>query len=984
MKKCLSLALALAWATIANAQNCGCDHTVTTSGYYGPANLPVQPGQTVCIKAGKYTNLQFSNFSGTAANPITFKNCGGVVEIENSTSTDAMAFANCKYFKVTGTGDSQQTYGIHVKGTGSGRMGLAVMDKSTDCEIDHVEINNAGFAGIMTKTDPWCDPATWQQNFTMYNVKIHDNYIHDCSGEGIYAGNSFYGGGSVITCSNQSITVYPHKIIGLEIHHNRIERTGAEGIQYGCSPDAKVYNNVVKSPGISPFANYQNNGIQIGDGSGGECYNNIVEDAQGVGIIFLSFASNQKIYNNLVVRAGSTGLFADKRVGSLPQATLSIYNNTFITPGGDAILLYSTENTHYVSNNALVGPGTGQYIKTASGVVTQNSNNYQGTLADAKFISATDFHPQSISPLLNKGKVVSGISKDYDGKIRPLQDVYDIGCYEVLSTLSAETPVAENPAPEAPVTEAPPVTDPIVTAPVVKPADPPATPGCNAIITTGGYYSASSLNIQPGQTVCIQAGTYTNLYLGSFIGTATAPITFKNYGGTVLISNTDNDGIVFNNCKHVIFTGTGQSSVNYGIVVQKTGSGRMGMVISSLSTNVEVDHVEIGNAGYVGIMAKTDPSCDQNTWRENFTMKEVKLHDNYIHDTGGPGIFAGHTSWASGVAVVCAGSTNVVYPHKMEGLKIYKNVLEKIGTTGIMYASAADAQVYENTITQAGYASYNMGIHIADGSGGLCYSNKVKQTVGTGIYITSLGANLSVYNNLVAGNSAYGIVSTSGAGGTAGMKLRIMNNTVVPTGQASIHLTNTLPTLQVYNNAMASPNGQYLQYASGVKLSQAGNYQTTVQNALFQSTETYLPADNSPLVNNGIGLDSLGVTVDIVGVARPQQGKYDIGCYEKVTGLNYMTLAEAPAEQEVQQLAMAEREIVFNVYPNPVVHSASVDLPEGHLESLQIFDVQSNLIHSQNTSGSSASVNLSGLPAGVYILSIPTAKGTLTKKIAKN
>ncbi|MDQ1087231.1 right-handed parallel beta-helix repeat-containing protein [Siphonobacter sp. SORGH_AS_1065] len=940
MKHFLPMLLVLLWTFSSHAQTCGCDYTVTSSGYYGPGNLPVQPGQTVCIQAGQYTNLQFSNLSGTPANPIIFKNCGGVVEIENNTSTDALAFANCKYFKVTGTGSSQQTYGIHVKGTGSGRMGLSVMDKSTNCEIDHLEINNAGFAGIMTKTDPWCDPATWRENFTMYNVNIHDNYIHDCGGEGIYAGNSFWGGGSTINCNGTSITVYPHKIVGLTIHHNLVERTGAEGIQYGCSPDAKVHDNIVNSPGISPFANYQNNGIQIGDGSGGELYNNTIKDAPGVGIIFLSFAANQKIYNNLIVRSGSTGLFADKRVGSFPESTLKVYNNTFISPGGDAILLYSTENAHYITNNALIAPASGQYIKTAAGVNTQNNNNFMGGVAAASFVGANDFHPTSISPLLNQGLSIPDLTFDRDGNVRPLQNAFDIGCYEVVSTLNTDTTA------------------------------------CHATITTSGYYSASTLNVQPGQRVCIQAGSYTNLYLANFSGTASAPITFKNFGGKVSISNTNNDGIVFNNCKNIVFTGSGVDSIAYGIVVNKTGSGRMGMLISSLSTDVEVDHVEIGNAGYVGIMAKTDPTCDPSTQRGQFVMKGIKLHDNYIHDTGGPGIFAGHTSYGAGVTVTCSGASQNVYPHLMQGLKVFRNVLSRTGTTGILYASAADAEVYGNTITQAGYQNYNMGIQIGDGTGGYCYNNKIRQTTGSGIYITSMVADLSVYNNLVVENSAYGIVSTSGAGGVNGTKLRILNNTVVPTGQAAIHLTNTLPRVQVYNNAMASPNGQYLQYASGVNLLQAGNYQNTIPNTKFENLQDYLPKDDSPLVNSGIKIDSLGIVTDLLGTARPQQGSYDIGCYEKIiaTSLSFVKQSE---------LIESDATSTLSISPNPFSNKVSVSVPDGHLQYLYVYDMQSHLLRTQNLVGTKVSLDLQELPVGMYMISIPTQNGVLTQKVIK-
>jgi hypothetical protein len=62
----------------------------------------------------------------------------------------------------------------------------------------------------------------------------------------------------------------------------------------------EVYNNTVTSPGQSPFASGQNNGIQIGEGTGGKCYNNLLKNAPGNGIIVLGLGDNQ-VYNNLLL-----------------------------------------------------------------------------------------------------------------------------------------------------------------------------------------------------------------------------------------------------------------------------------------------------------------------------------------------------------------------------------------------------------------------------------------------------------------------------------------------------------------------------------------------------------------------------------------------------------------------------------------------------------------------------------------------------------
>jgi hypothetical protein len=213
------------------AQSCNCKYTVglTETNVDGKA-LGINPGDVVCIQAGNRSVLRFSNFQGSATQPIIIKNCGGLVNVENSDKSYGMWFSASRYFKVTGTGDASLTYGIRVKITKDGSNAVVVSDLSSDVEVDHVEIAGSGFSGIMAKTDPRCDLTANRGVFTMYNVSIHENYVHDVKGEGMYIGNSFYNGWTGNT-SCSGTTLYPHDIIGCKVYKNIIKRTGAEAIQ---------------------------------------------------------------------------------------------------------------------------------------------------------------------------------------------------------------------------------------------------------------------------------------------------------------------------------------------------------------------------------------------------------------------------------------------------------------------------------------------------------------------------------------------------------------------------------------------------------------------------------------------------------------------------------------------------------------------------------------------------------------------------------
>ncbi len=429
--------------TVACAQvssDCGCDQVITSSGTYKYDGRPM-PNQTVCIRAGNYTHLQFFNYVGTTQKPVRFINCGGKVVLSTGKSPSGLAFYDSKFFTVSGSGSD---YGIRIDQTAPGGQGVSVSGKSSDCEIEYVEVAGADFAGIMVKTDPTCDPTTWQGNLVMNNINIHHNYIHDVGGEGLYIGNSFFGTGMTRTCEGKAKTVFPHTIYGLEIHHNLIERTGAEGIQYGCAPDAVVHHNVVMTTGVAPFATYQNNGIQIGGGAGGRLYSNIVSGVPGTGVIIIGHLGNTTVYDNFLLKCGELGIFCDDRVGSQAGALVSILNNTIIDCGREGIKLYNEINRNTIANNVIakVAPSqTGRidYVLFGQGTKANVSNNrFSASLDSLGFVDGNStekgFMLSKDSPLIDAGMDVSAFDVFFDlnGNVRRMGRAVDIGAHEFM------------------------------------------------------------------------------------------------------------------------------------------------------------------------------------------------------------------------------------------------------------------------------------------------------------------------------------------------------------------------------------------------------------------------------------------------------------------------------------------------------------------------------------------------------------------------
>jgi len=228
MKNLIFALIFLATLIRLNAQDCNCDKTIKVSDQFIDGKvLNAQPGDTVCLMAGNKTQLKLFNFHGTEGNPIVFINCGGAVVVKNSTAPYVIVVSSSSFFRFTGTGDANITYGI--KAFGSEGSGVSIDNLSTNFELDHLEIGNNGFAGIMAKTDPRCDLSSNRGNFIQHNTIIHDNYIYNTGGEGLYIGNSFFNG-YITTCNGVKDTLYPHELHGVRIFKNIVE--GSVGMEF--------------------------------------------------------------------------------------------------------------------------------------------------------------------------------------------------------------------------------------------------------------------------------------------------------------------------------------------------------------------------------------------------------------------------------------------------------------------------------------------------------------------------------------------------------------------------------------------------------------------------------------------------------------------------------------------------------------------------------------------------------------------------------
>jgi len=419
---------------------CGeCDYIVDSYETDGKA-LNLKPGSVICLSSTKtYNRLVFRNIVGTASSPIIIRNCGGVAKIY-STAGFGLKFEDSKNFKVLGTG-STAPYGIKV--TTEKGFFVTMENFTTDFEIANVEVAGAtpnglgetsGFAGIGVKTSPYKDCELFadptRKAWVMRNVSIHDNYIHDVGGEGLYIGHGFYSGRKESGCS---VTTYSHSIQGLRVYGNRIENVGYDGMQIkNADMDVQVYDNLVRNYGTKDVG-VHNEGLFIGEGTTGKFFRNTIDTGTGTGCQIQGLG-NLAIYNNLFLNSGEHGMYGTLGAYSirLSNGYFNILNNTIYKSAGTGFVFFNNAGgTKRFNNNLVV---SAQTLTQKGATMEQKNNIFSNDITSMKFVSITgrDFHVRVGSPAIDKGISMSsfGVTTDKDNKGRPSGTAFDIGAYE--------------------------------------------------------------------------------------------------------------------------------------------------------------------------------------------------------------------------------------------------------------------------------------------------------------------------------------------------------------------------------------------------------------------------------------------------------------------------------------------------------------------------------------------------------------------------
>ncbi len=84
----------------------------------------------------------------------------------------------------------------------------------------------------------------------------------------------------------------------------------------------------------------------------------------------------------------------------------------------------------------------------------------------------------------------------------------------------------------------------------------------------------------------------------------------------------------------------------------------------------------------------------------------------------------------------------------------------------------------------------------------------------------------------------------------------------------------------------------------------------------------------------------------------------------------------------VESPEAAPEKIDVHVYPNPFNSKLSVHLEFTGIKQLSVFDIDGRLVHNQQITGNSASIDATGWSSGIYIMYIISNSGQTIKKRA--
>jgi len=378
----------------------------------------VQPGDLIVVRPGRYTGFVLGwdgPQNGTAANPIVFQGePGATIESRNLRTADGINLEGASYIVIEG-------FAVQNGGTIT-RAGIRSVTNH-HVVIRNNQIDNAGRWGILTG---FSDDVTIENNVTSRSQIEHGIYVSNACVNAVVRNNHVWGNAANGIHMNGDLSQGGNGLIlNALVEKNVIYdngRSGGSGINGDGLQNSRILNNVLYNNHASGISLYRIDGA---DGAKNNlvAHNTILMASDGRWALNIQNGSTgNRVRNNVLQNShsfrGSIDISADSLAGF--TSDYNVVMERFTADGGT------------VWNLAQWRQNTGQ------------DQHSLVALPAALFVNAAgnDYHLTATSGARDAGTILSDVTVDREGTIRPMGSTSDIGAYEFRSTTDTTPPVA--------------------------------------------------------------------------------------------------------------------------------------------------------------------------------------------------------------------------------------------------------------------------------------------------------------------------------------------------------------------------------------------------------------------------------------------------------------------------------------------------------------------------------------------------------------
>lgn len=311
------------------------DGYVLDSSQYG---FMFKPGDVLVFNGGDYDTFDIRNIHGTPDNPITIINANG--QVHTTGTGNQFRARNLRHIHFSGAGDPNFFYGWLLDGGGTAYNGRGMYWswRSVGIECHHVEIANAGVAGIMVHTvdDTNADylqgeigqPSSWLTGANPWidsGYRLHHLYWHDTEqfggfGEGCYIGNN----NADTKDSPDMQNMWMWSCVG--------STTSAEAFDFKYMTGARIWDIWSYDSAYNNISSGQVGGIRLSQGFGGTLSDSYVFDNVGHGLNTNSQFRPIKLDGLHIDGSARAGFSYQPAAGVTSDAVLTMLNCTSINP----------------------------------------------------------------------------------------------------------------------------------------------------------------------------------------------------------------------------------------------------------------------------------------------------------------------------------------------------------------------------------------------------------------------------------------------------------------------------------------------------------------------------------------------------------------------------------------------------------------------------------------------------------------------------